>query len=158
MTIHLVLAGDHTRVLENLLPQEPDFQVVARCQRVEEALHAVRQHGPDVLILDLCLLGKDGLEMLREMRQEQLPTRVVLLTASLHGEAVLEAVLLGVRGVVLHEMTAPQLVGCLRKVYAGDPWLESGTVGRMVETMFQREVAARELALSLGHEAIASID
>jgi two-component system, NarL family, nitrate/nitrite response regulator NarL len=158
MTIHLVLAGDHTRVLENLVPREPDFQVVARCQRGEEALHAVRQHGPDVLILDLCMLGKDGLEILREMRQEQLPTRVVLLTASLHDEAVLEAVLLGVGGVVLHEMTMPQLVGCLRKVYAGDPWLESGIVGRMVETMLRREVAARELALSLCHEAIASTD
>lgn len=149
MAIRLVLAGDHSLVLEHLLPREPDFQIVARCQRGEETLQAVRQHRPDVVILDLCMPGKNGLEMLRAMRQEQLPTRVVLLTASLHDDAFLEAVLLGVGGVVLQEMTAPQLVGCLRKVYAGDLWLESDIVGRAVEHMLRREVAARELAWGL---------
>jgi DNA-binding NarL/FixJ family response regulator len=161
MPIRLVLADGHLFIfeaLENLLQREPDFHIMARCQSGEETLHALRQHRPDVLILDLRIPGKDGLEVLREMRQEELPTRVVLLTAPLNNDELLEAMFLGVGGVVRKERTSQQLVGCIRKVYAGDQWLESCTVGGAVETLLRREVAARELARGLDNKAIADAD
>ncbi len=161
MPIRLVLADDHLFILEtleNLLQREPDFHIVARCQSGEETLHAVRQHRPDVLILDLGIPGKDGLEVLREMRQEKLLTRVVLLTAPLNNDELLEAMRLGVGGVVLKERTSQQLVGCIRKAYRGDQWLESCTVGGAVETLLRREVAARELTQGLRHKASADLD
>jgi DNA-binding NarL/FixJ family response regulator len=101
------------------------------------------------LILELHIPGKSGLEVLREMGQDKLPTRVVLLTTPLHNDELLEALLLGVGGVVLTERASQQLVGCIRKVYAGDQWLASGTVGGAVETLLRREVAARELSWGL---------
>jgi DNA-binding NarL/FixJ family response regulator len=152
MPIRLVLAEGHLSILEpveNLLQREPDFHIMARCQSGEETLHAVRQHRPDVLILAIHMPSKGGLEVLREMRREKLPTRAVLLTESLNEDEVLEAMLLGVGGIVLKETTSQQLVGCIRKVYAGDQWLERGTVGRAVETMLRREVAARQRAKDL---------
>jgi DNA-binding NarL/FixJ family response regulator len=161
MPIHLVVADDPLFILEpleNLLQREPDFHVVARCQSAEETLHAVRQHRPDVLILTLRIPGKDGLEVLREMHKEKLPTRVVLLMAPLNEDELLEAVLLGVRGVVLKERTLQQLVGCIRQVYAGDQWLESCTVGCAVEKLLRREVAARGRARGVGNKAIAERD
>jgi len=157
MPIRLVVADDHPlalEALEDLLQRAPDFEVLVRCQSGQETLHAVGQHRPDVLILAIRMPGKGGLEMLREMRQEKLPTRVVLLTESLNEDEVLEAMLLGVGGVVLKEMASQQLVGCIRKVYAGDQWLERATVGRAVETMLRREVAARELAKGLTQRKI----
>src|SRR6266511_4219620 len=84
MAIRLVLATDYLCVreaLEALLQQEPDVHIVAHGQSGEEILHAVRQHRPDVLILPIGMPGKGGLEVLREMRQAQLPKRVVLLEA-----------------------------------------------------------------------------
>ena len=159
MPIRLVLADDHLLILEALeilLQREPDFHIVARCQNGEETLHAVRQHRPDVLILELHIPGKSGLEVLREMSQDKLPTRVVLLATPLHDDELLEALLLGVGGVVLTERTSQQLVGCIRKVYAGDQWLDSSTVGGAVETLLRREVAAREL--SWGQCSKASVD
>ena len=159
MPIRLVLADDHLLILEALeilLQREPDFHIVARCQNGEETLHAVRQHRPDVLILELHIPGKSGLEVLREMSQDKLPTRVVLLATPLHDDELLEALLLGVGGVVLTERASQQLVGCIRKVYAGDQWLDSSTVGGAVETLLRREVAAREL--SWGQCSKASVD
>jgi DNA-binding NarL/FixJ family response regulator len=156
MPIRLVLSDDHLLILEALeilLQREPDFHIMARCQNGEETLHAVRQHRPDVLILELHIPGKSGLEVLREMSQDKLPTRVVLLTSSLHDDELLEALLLGVGGVVLTERTSQQLVGCIRKVYAGDQWLDSSTVGGAVETLLQREMAARELSSDLRSKA-----
>ena len=107
MTVHVALADDHPIVLdglEGLFRLEPDFQVVARCINGEETLVAVRRHRPDILILDLRMPRGDGLEILQTLRREKLPTKVVLLAAALEEDEILEALRLGVRGVVLKEL------------------------------------------------------
>src|SRR3989441_8998005 len=86
MAIKIVLADDHPLVLdglEQLFSAEQDIKVVARCMDGEAALAAVRKHRPDVVVLDLRMPVKDGLEVLRQIRLEKLPTRVVVLTAAL---------------------------------------------------------------------------
>jgi DNA-binding NarL/FixJ family response regulator len=149
MPIRLVLADDHLLILhglELLLRQEPDFQVIACCRDGEETLHAVRQLGPDILLLDIRLPEMDGLAVLRELHQAELPTRVVLLTAAVDEDNLLEAMRLGVRGLVLKELAVPLLIQCLREVHAGEQWLERGSVSRATGKMLQREAGAREIA------------
>ncbi len=145
--IRLVLADDHPIVLnglESLFHLEPDFQVVARCVNGEETLAAVRQHRPDILILDIHMPRKDGLEVLRELDQDQLPTRVVLLAAALEEHEVLEALRLGARGMVLKELAPQLLVQCVRKVHAGGQWLEKSLSARALHTLVRREGDGRD--------------
>lgn len=149
MPITLVLANDHPIFLEGLediLRREPDFQVLARCLEGQAALRAVRELKPDVLILDLRMPKMDGLGVLREMQEEKLSTRVVVLTAALDEDEVLEAIRLGVQGVVLKEMAARLLVQCIRKVAAGEQWLEKRSVSLALERLLKREAATREIA------------
>jgi len=149
MAISLVLADDHPIVLdglENLFRQEGDFTVVGRCVNGEEALRAVREYRPDVLILDIRMFRMDGLAVLREMKKEGLSTRVVLLTVALDEDQVVEAIRLGVSGAVLKEMAPRLLVQCVRKVHAGGQWLERQSFGRAMERMLRREAGAREIA------------
>lgn len=149
MPIRLVIADDHLVVLaalKQLFHQEQEFRVLACCRDAEETLHAVRQYQPDVLLLDIHMPGKDGLVVLGEMRKAKLPTRVVLLTAGLDDNEALEAMRLGVEGVVLKEMAPHQLLQCIRKVHAGDQWLEKQSVSRALEKMLRREASAREVA------------
>jgi DNA-binding NarL/FixJ family response regulator len=149
LPIRLVLADDHPLILhglEDLFHREKDFQVLARCTNGVETLQALRQHQPDILILDIRMPRKDGLAVLREIHQEKLPVRVVLLTASLEDDEVLEAMRLGVAGVILKEMALPLLIQCVRKVHAGDQWLEKSSTGRVLEKMLRREAGAREIA------------
>ncbi len=149
MPIRLVLADDHPIVLdglENLFRLEPDFQVVARCVTGEESLAAVRRHRPDVLILDIRMPRKDGLAVLRELHREKLPTKVVLLAAALEEEEVLEALRLGVRGMVLKELAPQMVVQCVRKVHAGEQWLEKHAFSRALDTLLRREAGEREAA------------
>ena len=104
MPIRLVLADDHPLVLkglELLFATEPDFTILDCCADGEQALRAARRRQPDILVLDLKMSKKDGLTVLRELRQENQPVKAVILTASLDDEEALEAIRLGVRGVVL---------------------------------------------------------
>jgi DNA-binding NarL/FixJ family response regulator len=96
------------------------------------------------LVLDIQMPAKDGLVVLREMRKEQLPTRVVILTATLDQEGLAEAVRLGVRGLVLKELAPKLLVECIRKVHAGELWLERRSVSSTLEKLLQRESARNE--------------
>lgn len=149
MPIRLVLADDHPIVLdglENLFRLEPDFRVVARCVNGEECLAAVRRFEPDVLILDIRMPRLDGLAVLRELRREKHATRVVLLAAALEEEEVLEALRLGVRGMLLKELAPQMVVQCVRKVYAGGQWLEKQAFGRALDTLLRREAGGREAA------------
>jgi DNA-binding NarL/FixJ family response regulator len=152
MPITLVIADDHPLILdalENLFRLEKDLKVVARCLDGEEALKAVRQHQPDILVLDIQMPAKDGLAVLREMRKEKLTTRVVILTATLNEEGLTEAVRLGVRGLVLKELAPKLLVQCIRKVHAGELWLEKRSVSSALERLLQGEAEKQEAAQAL---------
>lgn len=149
MPITLVLADDHPIFLsglEEIFRSEPNFQVLACCLEGQAALQAVRQLKPDVLILDLRMPKMDGLGVLREMQKEKLSTRVVVLTAALEEDEVLEAIRLGVYGVVLKEMAPRLLVQCIRKVVAGEQWLEKHSVRLALEKLLKRETATRQIA------------
>src|SRR3990167_7469378 len=142
MTMSLVLADDHPIVLNGLmqlLSAEADIAILASCSDGALALAAVRRHQPDMLLLDLKMPVMDGLSVLRGLRSDSLPTRVVILTAVLDEDEVLEAIRLGVRGVVLKEMAPQLLIQCLRKVHAGGEWLEKRSVGRALEKMLHYE-------------------
>jgi DNA-binding NarL/FixJ family response regulator len=149
MAIGLVLADDHPIILdglEQLFHLEQDFKVLARCTNGEEALRAVRKHRPDVLVLDIRMPGTGGLAVVREMKKEKLPTHIVLLTGALDEHEAMEAIRLGVRGVVLKEMAPKLLVQCIRKVHTGEQWVERRSFGRALETMMRREAGARQIA------------
>lgn len=152
MPIRLVLADDHPIVrygLERLLAETREFTVCASCEDGASALDAVRRHQPDILLLDIRMPRMDGLEVLRQMHREGMATRVVILTGALDEDEVLEAIRLGVRGVVLKEMAPPLLLQCLRKVHAGGEWLEKDSVGRALEKLLQRESEYRGAACQL---------
>lgn len=149
MPIRLVLADDHPLILDalaQLFSLEHDFQVLARCQDGAEALKAIDHYQPDVLILDLRMPYKDGLAVLREMQQAQCSTRVVLLTAVAEESEVLEAIRLGVHGVVLKEMAPHLLVECIRKVHAGGQWVERRSASQALNTLLRHRDGQRDVA------------
>lgn len=147
--IRLILADDHPIVLDGLVQLfrvEPDFEVVARCRDGEEALREVRAHRPDVLVLDVRMPRCDGLEVLRTLRQEEIPTRIVLLTAAVEEEQLVEALRLGVGGVVLKEMAPHLLIEAVREVHGGGSWLDKGSVSRIVTKLLHQDESRREAA------------
>ena len=154
MTLRLVVVDDHPLVLDglvNLFREEDGFKVVARCVNGNEALVAMREHRPDVLILDLRMPEMGGLDLLRRMGEEGLETRTVVLTAGAHDRELVESVRLGALGVVLKESAPALLVDCVRAVAGGGRYLQPRFLERALEEAATRPpeptLTARELEL-----------
>jgi DNA-binding NarL/FixJ family response regulator len=146
VTIRIVLADDHRIILEGLeqlFRREKDFEVVGTATNGEEALDAVRSKRPDQLVLDINMPKGNGLWVLKQVHTEKLPTRVVLLTATLDDDEVLEAMQSGVSGLVLKEAAAVNLVNTVRRVQRGERALEPMVVSRALERLSQREEAKK---------------
>lgn len=152
MSIRLLLADDHPIVLdglEQLFRLETDVEIVARCRDGEETLRALQVHRPDVVVLDIRMPRGDGLDVVRRIEAGGLLTRVVLLTAALEEDQLVEALRLGVGGVVLKEMAPQLLVEAVREVHAGRRWLDKGSMDRALGRLLQKEESRREAAETL---------
>jgi DNA-binding NarL/FixJ family response regulator len=154
--IGLVLAESYPLLLQGMqdaFMSEAGIRVVAACADADEAMRAVERHQADVLVLDLDISG-NAMELLKQVAAAALPVRVVLLAAQLGEAVMLEAMRLGVKGIVLKNMPRHLLVQCVRKVHRGETWVEKVSVGRVVEQFLQEETGFREAAAPLTRREI----
>ena len=148
MPTTLVVADDHPILLsglETLFSLDPELNVLAWCERGADVVPAVHTHSPDVLVLDLRMPDVNGMKILAELQAFDLKTKIVLLTAEVSEDDMIEAARLGVRGVVLKETAPNLLVKCIHKVAAGGYWLETRTAALALEKAARREGATRDL-------------
>jgi DNA-binding NarL/FixJ family response regulator len=118
--VSLVIADDHSLMCEGLRAMlEPPHEVVAVVHDGRDVLGVVAHHRPTVLLLDISMPGRNGLEILREMRSAQPDVRVIMLT--MHTERVYadEAIDAGAVGYVLKSSGASELHFAIDEVLAG---------------------------------------
>ena len=131
MAIRIVLADDHPIVLQglqHLFARHQDFEVVASCAGADEALAASRHYHPDVVVLDLRMPQRSGLDLLAVLGRELPNVRSVVLTAAITQDQVVEALKRGAAGIVLKESPPEQLIECVRRVSRGEQFFDSDTV------------------------------
>jgi two-component system response regulator DesR len=120
--IRVVIAEDQAMVLgalAALLEIEGDFDVVGRAQDGEEALAMCRESRPDVLLTDIEMPRRTGLELASALKQEKLPTRVIILTTFARGGYLRRALEAGASGYLLKDSPAEHLANAVRRVKAG---------------------------------------
>lgn len=148
MPIRIVIADDHPvvrRGLMQFIADEEELDVVAECADGRGALAAVARYAPDVVLVDLRMPDVDGIEVLRRLSETPSAPPVVLLAGNISDDEVVEAMRLGVKGVVLKEMAPALLVACIRKVAAGGTWLEKEAVGRAMEKILRQEQSRQKV-------------
>jgi two-component system, NarL family, nitrate/nitrite response regulator NarL len=134
-TIRLVIADDHPIFrdgLRKLLSLEDDFEVVGEARDGSDVLEIVKQAEPDVLLLDLRMPGMDGLSVLQTLKSSGSRTRVIILTASEDKNEFVQAMKLGCSGIVLKQTATELLYKSIRKVNAGEIWLDSHTTAAVM--------------------------
>src|SRR5512142_3164736 len=133
--IRIVVADDHPIFRDGLcklLALEEDFEVVAQAQDGREVLDVLQQYEPDILLLDLKMPGLDGLGTLQRLQAARNRTRVIVLTASDDKNEFVQAMKLGTSGIVLKQTATDLLIKSIRKVHAGEIWLDSHTTAAVI--------------------------
>jgi two-component system, NarL family, response regulator NreC len=136
MNIKIILADDHRIVREGfraLLTAQKDFQIVAETGDGREAMRLVEQFKPDVLLVDLMMPGLGGLEVTRQLAQEGLRTRVIVLSMHSNEAYVSQALKNGASGYILKDATSGELIHAVREVGAGRRYLSPPLSERAIE-------------------------
>ena len=120
--IRIVLVDDQTLVrqgIRSLLELAGDIAIVAEASDGDEGLTAIAREKPDVVLLDVRMPRKNGLDVLRALKSAGAVPPVILLTTFDDDEALFEAVRAGARGYLLKDVSLEQLTEAIRAVAAG---------------------------------------
>jgi DNA-binding NarL/FixJ family response regulator len=137
-TIDIVISDDHALFregLRKLLDAEPGMHIVGEAVDGEETIKVVGQLKPHILLLDLSLPKMSGLEVLVELSKLGIDTRTIMLTAGIEREQVVEALQLGVRGIVLKHSALQVLLKSIRCVSEGQYWVGQEGVSDLIHAL-----------------------
>jgi DNA-binding NarL/FixJ family response regulator len=132
----IVIAEDHTILrqgLRALLASDPRFDVVAEAEDGLEAIDAVKQLGPDVVIMDLSMPRMNGMGAIKEIKRIASATRVVVLTVHKNEEYILASFQAGCDAYVLKYASHEELVTAIETVLKGQPYLSPAVSAVVLE-------------------------
>ncbi|MBE3559525.1 MAG: response regulator transcription factor [Ktedonobacteraceae bacterium] len=139
-TIRILLCEDQTLMrqgLRTILELEPGFEVVGEAADGKEAVrryHELRaQHnGPDIVLMDVQMPEMSGVEATAALTTDNPATRVIILTTFDYEDYVFEAIKAGAMGYLLKDVPATELLATIRRVYAGEPFIQPGIASKLL--------------------------
>ncbi|MBX3561053.1 MAG: response regulator transcription factor [Sphingomonas sp.] len=158
--IRLLVADDHPIILSGLeaIFRDTDYEIVATAPDGGVVLALIESARPDILILDERMPPPGGVELLRQLRAAGDARPVVLLTADLGDGKLLEAVELGVEGIVLKESAQSRMIACLDEVSRGGRWLEPSLVQQALDLKLRETASAHRGFAALSRREAAIVD
>ncbi len=135
--LKILLVDDHEVVrlgLKSLLQKHPDFQVVGEAASADEAIRLTGETKPDVVVMDIRLPGKNGIEATREIVEKHPDTKVIILTSFADDEMLFDAISAGASGYVLKQIDSRELVTALQRIGRGESLLDPA----ITQKVFQR--------------------
>jgi two-component system, NarL family, response regulator NreC len=151
MSIRTVIVDDHAVVRSGLrlvLESEEDIEVVAEAADARNAVFEARAHRPDVILLDVVMPGRSGIEAIPDLLEESPESKVLVLSMQDDPAYVREAFGAGASGYVLKEAADAEVVAAVREVAGGQRYVHPTLGARLVAAEAQERVRAEEDPLS----------
>jgi len=133
--IRVVLVDDQTLVRQGiraLLGLAGDVEIVADAADGEEGVAMIRRERPDVVLLDVRMPRKSGVDVLRELQAADHPAKIILLTTFDDDEALLEGIKAGAKGYLLKDVSLEQLTEAIRTVAGGGTFIRPAVTERVL--------------------------
>ena len=141
MAVKIMIADDHSMIregLKNLLELDGDIQVIAEAVDGEDCLEKLQLVKPDVLLLDINMPKKNGLEVLKSLKSRRSKLKVLVLTVHNETEYLMKAVDIGVNGYVLKDSESAELKKAIFTVADGETYIQPSLIpalnAKMIET------------------------
>ncbi len=141
MAVKIMIADDHSMIregLKNLLELDGDIQVIAEAVDGEDCLEKLQLVKPDVLLLDINMPKKNGLEVLKSLKSRRSKLNVLVLTVHNETEYLMKAVDIGVNGYVLKDSESAELKKAIFTVADGETYIQPSLIpalnAKMIET------------------------
>jgi two-component system, NarL family, invasion response regulator UvrY len=136
--IRILIADDHVLIregLKKLLKSEPDITILGEATTAAETLDAVTNTPLDVLILDMNMPGRSGLDLLRDLRTVKPDLRVLVLTIHPEDSLAVRALRSGASGYITKESAPGDLIVAIRKVAGGGRYISPSLAERLVDAL-----------------------
>ena len=143
--LRILLVDDHEIVrlgLKALLNRHPRFEIVGEAGSADEAVAKARVHKPDVVVMDVRLAGKSGIDATREIVADSPDTKVIILTSFADDDLLMDAVAAGAIGYVLKQIGSDDLVKALEAVSRGEALLDPAMMNKAFARL--REAARKD--------------
>ena len=141
MAVKIMIADDHSMIregLKNLLELDGDIQVISEAVDGEDCLDKLQVVKPDVLLLDINMPKKNGLEVLKSLKSKRSKLKVLVLTVHNEIEYLMKAVDIGVNGYVLKDSESAELKKAIFTVAEGETYIQPSLIpalnAKMIET------------------------
>ncbi len=134
--IRILIADDHTMVrqgLSQICEAEPDMEVVGQAANGHEAVLLARRLHPDVVVMDINMPGKDGVQATKEITADAPEIGVIILTMYRQDQYVFEAIKAGARAYLLKDADSEELLRAIRAVATGEALLDPSIAAKMIE-------------------------
>ena len=140
--IEIMLADDHSMIregLKQLLELEGDMKVVAEASNGKECLEIIGEVRPDVLLLDINMPEKNGLEVLQEINLTKKRPKILILTVHNEVDYLLKAVEIGVDGYVLKDSESAELKKAIQTVVSGETYIQPDLIPALNSKRVERD-------------------
>jgi DNA-binding NarL/FixJ family response regulator len=140
----VLLVDDHEVVragLRALLEVHDDLQVVAEAATAADAVLRARSYHPDVVVLDVRLPDRSGVEVCRDIRSEHPEMAVLMLTSFSDDRALFDSIMAGAAGYVLKQIRGADLVEGIRRVSAGESLIDPAVTAKVLDRLRHPETA-----------------
>lgn len=139
--ITILLVDDHAMVRQGVrafLDAQPDLEVVAEAGNGEEAVKAVAEHAPDIVLMDLIMPEMDGVEATRRVKAASPRTQIIMLTSYHQDEHIFPAIRAGALSYVLKDIGPAALAAVVRQAAVGEAVLHPRVAARVVQELHGR--------------------
>ena len=155
--IRIMIVDDHPIVrqgISSLLSNYDEFELVGEAENGVEGLQLIQMAQPDVTLLDISLPGESGIDILRQIRQQQPEAKVLMLTSYDDEDFVMDALRAGAQGYVLKNVSDEMLVQSIKAVYRGERVLSPRVTEKVVKQLIEDKPKTTAPVLALEEEEI----